>query len=223
MLWIRLDDSLKLMSGYADTTPSNRLPAISRVRRPELLALLRPQAGAHIVQFYEDDIVVLENISYLTATNLKAGNASVLIATPGHLGGIEERLIGSGLDLNGFRKAGRYVALDAAATLSQFLADDGPDKAKFDETVGGIVRRASEKSANGFVFAFGEMVALLCFANRTAAAVRLEQLWNALAGSYHFSLYCAYPLGSFGIKPDLNVVFEICAEHSLAIPAESPV
>jgi hypothetical protein len=211
------------MSGYTDKTPSNRLLAVSRLRRPELLALLRPQAAAHIVQFYEDDIVVVENISYLTANNLKAGNASVLIATPAHLGGIEERLIGSGLDLDGFRKAGRYVALDAAATLSQFLVDDWPDKARFDETIGGVLRRAGEKSANGFVLAFGEMVALLCFANRTDAAVRLEQLWNALAESYHFSLCCAYPLGSFGTKPDLNVVFQICAEHSLTIPAESPV
>jgi hypothetical protein len=210
------------MSGYTDTTPSNRLPGISRVRRPELLALLRPQAAAHIVQFYEADIVVVENISYLTANNLKAGNASVLIATPAHLGGIEERLIKAGLDLNGFRKAGRYLALDAAATLSEFLVDDWPDKAKFDEAVGGIVRRASEKSANGFVFAFGEMVALLCSAGKTSAAVRLEQLWNALAESYHFSLCCAYPLSSFGIEPDLNVVFQICAEHSLTIPVESP-
>jgi superfamily I DNA/RNA helicase len=211
------------MSGFADLTPFDRLIAASRYRCPELLALHRPRAAGHVVQFYESDRFLIENISYLAANSLKAGDPSVLVGTRPHLDGIEERLIESGLDLARLQEAGRYVALDAAATLSQFLVDDWPDKAKFDEIVGGVVRRAIEKSANGFVFAFGEMVALLCFANRPAAAVRLEQLWNALAESFHFSLCCAYPLGSFGTKPDLNVVFQICAEHSLTIPAESPV
>ena len=32
----------------------------------------------------------------------------------------------------------------------------------FDDVIGRVVRRATKKSANGFVFVFGEMVALLC-------------------------------------------------------------
>jgi DcmR-like sensory protein len=204
-------------------SPSDRLLAVSRFRCPELLALHRPQVVGHVVQFYNNDKFLIENVSYLATKSLGAGDASILVATRSHLDRIEERFIESGLDIAGLRKAGRYIPLDAAATLSQFLLADGPDQAKFEEIVGGIMRRAIEKSANGFVFAFGEMVTLLCFANRPAAAVRLEQLWNTLAESYHFSLCCAYPLDSFGAKPDLNALFQICAEHSLSIPAESPI
>ena len=67
------------------------------------------------------------------------------------------------------------------------------------------------------------MVALLCAENKPSAAIRLEQLWNVLAQSCHFSLCCAYPLSSFGNAPDLNGVFKICAEHTLTIPAEGPL
>jgi hypothetical protein len=211
------------LSDFAEMTPPERLLAASRFRCPELLALHRPQAAGHIVQFYENDKFLVENISYLAARSLKAGDSSVLIATRPHLDRIEPRLIGSGLDLAGLHEAGRYMPLDAAAVLSQFLVNGWPDQAKFEETVGGVVRRTIEKSANGFVFAFGEMVSLLCLANRSAAAVHLEQVWNILAESCHFSLCCAYPLDSFGPNPDLSVLFQICAEHSLSIPAEGPI
>jgi MEDS: MEthanogen/methylotroph, DcmR Sensory domain len=199
------------------------LLSVPRINCPDLLALHKPETSGHVVQFYEDDTFVIENVSYLAAKSLTAGDSSFLVATGSHFDGIQKRLTSCGLDLNRFREAGRYVALDAAETLSQCLVDGWPDEAKFNKIIGGLICRTTEKSANGFVLAFGEMVAIPCFANRPAAAVRLEQLWNALAWAYNFSLCCAYPLECFGREPDLNVVFQICAEHSLVIPAESPL
>jgi hypothetical protein len=105
---------------------------------------------------------------------------------------------------------------------SQFLVNGWPNEVRFNETVGGVIRSATEKSADHFVLAFGEMVALLCAANNADAALCLEQLWNSLTQVYRFSLYCAYPLRSLGSEPDLNVMLRVCSEHSLAIPAESP-
>jgi hypothetical protein len=203
-------------------SPDSQLLA-SRTRYPELLALHRSQSAGHIVQFYENDAIVIEIVSYIASNSLQAGNSSIVITTRPHLERIEEQLIASGRDLGEPQKIGHYIALDAAVTLSQLLVDGWPDKAKFDETIGGVVRRAIEKSTDRFVFAFGEMVALLCYANKAAAAIYLEQLWNELAASYHFSLCCAYPLDSFDGNPDLDAVFQICAQHSLVIPAETLV
>src|ERR1700694_4483116 len=196
---------------------------VSQIKCPDLLALHKPETSGHVVQFYEDDTFMIENVSYLVAKSLTAGDSSVLVATETHLDRIQTRLTSCGLVLNRFREVGRYVALDAAETLSQFSVDGWPDEKKFNEIIGGLICRSTEKSANGFVFAFGEMVALLCFANRPAAAVRLEQLWNALAQAHRFSLCCAYTRESFGREPDLNALYQICAEHSLAVPAESPL
>ena len=100
------------------------------------------------------------------------------------------------------------------------LLDGSLDQANFDRVIGGVIGRAAASCAGGFVFAFGEMVGLLCADNNPEAAVVLEQFWNALAGRYPFSLYCAYSLSSLGPEPDLNALMQICAEHVLTIPAE---
>lgn len=46
--------------------------------------------------------------------------------------------------------------------------------------------------------AFGEMVALLVTDHKPEAALHLEQLWNSLGKTHSFSLFCAYPVDSFG-------------------------
>ena len=194
-----------------------RPPVSSLVGYRELQTLHNPETARHFVQFYVDDAFVIENVSYLAERALSAGNSSVLIATESHLRAIENRLTHCGVDL----EQPRYVALDAESTLSRFLVDGWPNEARFNETVGEVIRSATEKSENGFVLAFGEMVALLCAADKADAALRLEQLWNSLAEVYRFSLCCAYPMDSFGNDPDLDVMLKICSEHSLAIP-ESP-
>ena len=53
--------------------------------------------------------------------------------------------------------------------------------------------------------AFGEMVALLAADGMADAAVRLEELWNRLAATHHFSLLCAYPT-SLGLHADDGAV-----------------
>src|SRR5579863_4537796 len=186
----------------------------SRIRSLDFLELQRPQARRHIVQFYEDDQVIIESVSFLVANSLSNGDSSILIATSSHLRQIEQRLANAGFDLREFREGERYFALDAAETLTQFMVD-WPDEAKFNEIVGDLIRHAAVKSTNDFVFAFGEMVALLCAANKPSAAVRLEQLWNNLAKVYRFALWCGYPLSSFGSQPNFEAVLQICAEHSI--------
>jgi hypothetical protein len=191
------------------------------LRSPEFLSPYRPESASHFVQFYGEDSFLVRNVAYLTSKALEIGESSVLIATRSHLNAIEKRLTEEGVDSDGLRKSGRYVALDAAETLARFLVNGEPDPLKFDHVVGATVRQAAERSGNGFVFAFGEMVALLYADQRAQASVRLEQMWNSLARKHRFSLYCAYPLVNFENNPDVNALLQICAEHALAIPAET--
>jgi hypothetical protein len=179
-----------------------------------------PETWGHFVQFYEHDGFLTENISHLAAETLRVGNSTILVATAAHLGDIEQRLAGCGFDLKQLRSEGRYVACDAEATLARLLIGGWPNAGRFQDIIGGTIKNAIDKSANRFVFAFGEMVALLCAANKADAALRLERLWNSLNATHRFSLCCAYPLSSFAHKSGAVLVFEICAEHSLAIPAE---
>src|SRR5690606_41858542 len=58
---------------------------------------------------------------------LRSGDAVVVIATPNHLAGLEERLRQQGFDLFTLGLRDQYIPLDADETLSQFVVDDWPD------------------------------------------------------------------------------------------------
>jgi hypothetical protein len=45
------------------------------------------------------------------------------------------------------------------------------------------------------------------------AAIRVEQLWNDIAGRYEVDILCAYSLRSHGLM-DSHLFGRICAEHS---------
>ena len=46
---------------------------VSRIKCPDLLALHKPETSGHVVQFYEDDTFMIENVCYLAAKSLTAG------------------------------------------------------------------------------------------------------------------------------------------------------
>jgi hypothetical protein len=206
---------------FSPSHPYHRLAA--GVRFPELLRLDKPETAQHLVQFYEDDAFLIESVAYLAAKALSAGSSSVIVATESHQQQIGERLVRSELEFEAFRESGRYVTYNAAEALSQLMIDGHPNATSFDRVIGRLMRNAAKKSANGFVFAFGEMVALLCAAGNSEGAVRLERLWNGLAHKQRFSLYCAYPLSSLCTECNADALLEICAEHALTIPSESSI
>lgn len=195
----------------------------ARLSFPELLRFHSPEMARHVVQFYDDDVIVVEHVARLAAKALAAGSSAVIVATEAHIARISEHLTHLGPDLDDWQKLGRFVTVDAVAALSHFMVNDYPQEAAFDRSIGTIMRTAAERSATGFVFAFGEMVALLYSAGNSSGAVRLEQLWNRLAQRQRFSLYCAYPLSSFDKDPDIDALVEICAEHALTIPGERSI
>lgn len=191
------------------------------------LAPLGPWAdhrhAAHVVHFYGEDGFLLDELSRFIGTALGAGEAAVVIATREHRDGLAKRLQAWGLDTSTAIAQGRYVPLDAAATLAMITRDGWPDAVRFAEIVGGVIARLGVGSGGEArrIAAFGEMVALLWADGKPDAAIRLEQLWNELAQTYSFNLRCAYPLSSFHREEDGELLLKVCAEHSAVIPGES--
>jgi hypothetical protein len=62
------------------------------------------------------------------------------------------------------------------------------------------------------------MVDVLWQDGLTAAAIRLEMLWNQLAMTHDFSLLCGYSMGSFYKDAGMR---DICAQHSHVVPADT--
>jgi signal transduction histidine kinase len=177
----------------------------------------------HGVQFYSQDKFLLEELSEYVGNALRAGDAAVVIATEQHCDGLLPGLMAQGLDIAELLEAGRFVSMDAVQVLAAFMSDGWPNEGRFEDVVGGIVAKAVA-CADGVpprVAIFGEMVSLLWAEGKTEAAIRLEQLWNELARTEPFSLFCAYPMSSFNREEDSGLLLKICNEHSAVIPTES--
>jgi PAS domain S-box-containing protein len=173
----------------------------------------------HIVYFYQRSDSLLDALSEFVGPALGAGNGAVIIATKMHRDGLQERLMASGLDLPLVSKQGRYVALDAPEILSKIMIAGVPNKARFEEAVGAVLRttKAALKVENPKLAVFGEMVALLWTEGKFEAAIKLEQLWNELSKEQAFSLRCAYPASGFHGEHRIEPFKQVCAEHSSVI------
>lgn len=178
--------------------------------------------NGHFVQFYDHAPFLLDAASRYIGDALTAGAAGVVIATPEHREGLAEALAARGLDLAAAAEQGRYVVLDAAEALAAILVDGQPDAERFAAVVGDAVARAAASVRDGAgVHVFGEMVALLCADGQPNAAIRVEELWNALADTTRFSLFCAYPMSVFHQLAHDAAFEKICTQHAHVIPTES--
>ena len=173
----------------------------------------------HFVQFYESDAYLMNSVSGFMAGALDSGDSGIVIATPEHLEGIEQRLTEQGVDVIVARAQGRFVELDAAETLAKFMVDGSPDPRRFEQVIGGVVRLLLTQGRR--LRAFGEMVALLWAEGNRSAAIRLEELWNELAKEQTFALFCAYPMHAFVSEEDGQPFGSVCTCHTRVIPAES--
>ena len=68
---------------------------------------------------------------------------------------------------------------------------------------------------------YGEMVDVLCQAGNHAAAIRLEELWNATAARAAVSVICGYAIERFDTDANATHLRAVCRLHSHVSPAES--
>lgn len=173
----------------------------------------------HFVQFCETDEFLISSVGKFISAGLMQGDTCIVLATQAHRDGFDAYLKAEGLDVSKAREWGKYIALDAASTLSQIMVDGAIDQVSFYKVIGEIIQQAV-KSGHA-VRVFGELVALLWAEGNRAEAIHLEDLWNELAGHYSFSLFCAYPMEGFDGEALGTEFAEICKQHARVIPGES--
>ena len=76
----------------------------------------------HFVQFHETDTALVDAVSSFLGAGLESGENCLIIAAPSHRESVESTLAAQGFDLLTAAAQGRYVALDAAETLSAFMS-----------------------------------------------------------------------------------------------------
>jgi PAS domain S-box-containing protein len=174
----------------------------------------------HVVQFYQEDHLLIEELASLIGTALVSGESAIVVATEVHRDALAAELKSRGLNISKATAEGRYLAFDARETLAQFIVDHMPDERRFCELLGRRIAsaKAASKSSEPRTVIFGEMVALLWSEGKQLAAIRLEELWNVLAQKHSFTLRCAYPMSGFHDEKHGEQFAEICARHSAVYP-----
>ena len=173
--------------------------------------------GAHVLEFYRDDDKLIASLTGSIESALREGDAVVVIATATRSAALREQLTQRGGHMDRAEAQGRYASFDAAGTLARFMAGGMPDAARFGAVMAEILGKARDAAhgPRGHTALFGEMEAMLWGgAEGPWAALRLEQLWNALARAYPFSLRCAYPWD--GEEPRAALA-SLRAAHSLVV------
>jgi len=159
-----------------------------------------PKASAghfHAVQFYKDDDSLISLVAKFLAEGFTLSQPGVIIATPEHRVAIEDALESLQLDVTRMKQLGDLVVLDAREVLDTILADGMPHAHLFEHVLGTMLQQVARIHPNRTIRAYGEMVNVLWKDGLTAAAIRLETLWNELAKSHDFKLLCGYSMGNF--------------------------
>jgi anti-sigma regulatory factor (Ser/Thr protein kinase) len=182
------------------------------VQTPDIIA----GTGEHVVQFYDHDFELAQAVGGYLAHALRAGDISIVIATPAHQAAFEAQLAAAGLT-PGEVTSDAIVWLDAAATLARIMPDGRLDADAFQSVVGGLVREASRTGRR--IRAYGEMVALLWDAGDVLGAIELEKLWNGLGDELEFSLWCAYHGQSLAPHEHADELHDVCHLHTSVIEA----
>jgi len=188
-----------------------------RSREPVELTRDHPGiASRHGVTFYSDDQRFLNELTQFVAVALKSGSSAVIAATESHREGLLSRLRTHSLDIDAAMEQRRYIAVDAAHTLSTFMVNSMPDRGLFMKTFGNLVHSAAKASKSGtsHVSVFGECMHLICAEGNAEAAIRMEEFGNELTRTYDADVLCGYFSGHQHRGMETQIYQRICAAHS---------
>lgn len=173
--------------------------------------------SAHALQFYSDDAQLAGRVAEFLIPAFDAGEGVLVIASPEHRSHLRDELGTRGITIGAAEAAGRFLALDARATLRKFLRDGALDPALFEKVIGGALDRVCASGASARVYS--EMVSLLWLRGDPDAPLALEQIWNEMHERRGFTQLCGYPARIFG-EPNSGLLARIANAHGKVAPVE---
>lgn len=176
----------------------------------------------HMVQFYgDDDRSLAANVGRFIDEGLARGDGALVLAGPEHREAFAAQLDGRRKGALDAARAGQLVFLDAAETLQRTLVDGRPDRRRFAEVIGGVLRGIEARNGRRGIRAYGELVGILWADGRRDAAVRLEEYWNALLEAHAVELFCGYPIGIFGAEFEPGTLHPLICAHSRVVTTDA--
>jgi hypothetical protein len=180
--------------------------------------LTPPTAGAHMVQFYQDDSYLCRVVAEFISAGIARSEGVVMIARASNSAAICDRLAQWGFPVRALMHSGQLTILDAHTTLASISVDGVPDWEAFRLNVGNVMDRLQQRYQT--MCAYGEMVDILWQSGSCDIADRVESFWNELAKSRPFSLLCAYRIDDLDPLLYCGPLQCICGSHSHLLPGQ---
>jgi hypothetical protein len=169
-------------------------------------------SSEHLVQLFDTTDSLAETVAEFLAAGVVEGQRLLVVAMPDHWSAIASAMRAAGVDADAATASGQLTRLDAADTLRLFMRRGRPDRDRFDASVGRLVRELASHGQPLRIY--GEMVNLLATEANMDGALQLEELWNALAETCAFTLFCGYSAVNFGDPRSAEALRRICQSHS---------
>jgi DNA-binding NarL/FixJ family response regulator len=179
------------------------------------LLMLADNRSQHAAHFYGDESRRLDNLSRLLGAALRRGDAVVVAGTDATRAGVATRLAERNMDIDGLTERGRYIPVDAAEALSQFMRNRQPDAGLLSQFTEQLerTRLAKAEGSPQQLTVCGEMAALLYQEGNTQGAISLEGLWSRLTSGRQVFTVCEYPHSCFEGEAGAQFFSHVCQQH----------
>ncbi len=146
--------------------------------------------GRHLAQFHRDRDGLDDSGFAFIEAGLRRDTSVLVVATAEQVERTFDRLTASKFHPKALCNSGQLAALDADTLLEGFVIDGAPQWSEFRSAVQPVLSRLQPRGRG--IRIYSELAHTLWEAGNTDAAVKLEDFWNAMAGTYAFCLYCGY-------------------------------
>lgn len=167
--------------------------------------LVEAPAGRHFAQFHRDPDTLTQASYVFLESGLRHGNSLLIVAPSQRVEQLFDRLSTGKLHPKSLVDSGQLAVMDSTPIIEQLVSNGHTEWARFRGMLAPVLARLAPRGRGTRIY--GEIANVLWEAGATDAAIRLEDLWNALAGAHAFSLFCGYTI-------------DTQCEHAYAAPLE---
>jgi len=164
----------------------------------------------HAAQFYDSELHLQTAVAEFFLPAIRHHEPAVMIARPRTYEAVKART-GAGAQI-------QFV--DIADALRQFMLNGMPDPVRFERAFQSLLDRLRQSNHDGTIWIFGEMVDELCRAGNHAAALELDELWNAHFAEPGISVMCGFSMAAFDNETDITRIRNVCRAHTHVLPPE---
>lgn len=208
---------------------------------------LRPHS--HQVQFYDGEDHLFQVVTdffghfFHTTSDDNVDLNAIIVARPRPIRFLKDRFVARGFRIESSERAGhhggellssldpptkarrRVFFIDAARLLNKLTPCGIVESGHFTTTMNALLTDlkmgAGDSQKRSAVYAYGEMVDVLCKRGEHSKAFELEEVWNAFLATNDVSLLCGYRMDSFRDQLLAPVFQQICRAHAIVSPTES--